>query len=234
MPDWPTSTQLAEQLAAEGRPVMLAMSRGKDALAAWCLLREHDIDVRPYHLWLIPRLEFVRESLDAIEAWSGVRVSEYPHPSFYRWLAGMIYQAPERYRTIRASQLDQFGRIEMADWEDMLREQMGLPADTWIVDGVRAADSPARRIHITSHGPTNERTRKISVVDDWRIADVRAALARHGAPLPEDYELFGRSFDGLDARFTKPLKDHRPDDYRRVLEWFPLADLDHHRWETLA
>jgi hypothetical protein len=43
--------------------------------------------------------------------------------------------------------------------------------------------------------------------------------------------MFGRSFDGLDLRFLVPLKKHRPKDYAKVLEWFPLADLEVFRWE---
>lgn len=36
----------------------------------------------------------------------------------------------------------------------------------------------------------------------------------------------GRSFDGIDYRFLKPIRDHMPADYERILEWFLLADLD--------
>jgi hypothetical protein len=36
--------------------------------------------------------------------------------------------------------------------------------------------------------------------------------------------MFGRSFDGIDLRFVVPLKERRPADYRRVLEWFPLVE----------
>ena len=42
-------------------------------------------------------------------------------------------------------------------------------------------------------------------------------------PLPVDYEMFGRSFDGIDYRFISPIKERFPDDYARILEWFPMA-----------
>jgi hypothetical protein len=41
-----------------------------------------------------------------------------------------------------------------------------------------------------------------------------------------EYEWFGRSFDGIDWRFLAPIKQHAPDDYARILDWFPLADLE--------
>jgi hypothetical protein len=57
-------------------------------------------------------------------------------------------------------------------------------------------------------------------------ADVMADIERHGIKLPVDYELFGRSFDGIDYRFVKPLRDRLPKDYERIKFWFPLIDLE--------
>ena len=51
----------------------------------------------------------------------------------------------------------------------------------------------------------------------------------HHIELPCDYAWFGRSFDGIDKRFTKVLKDKAPDDYATLLEWFPLLEVDHVR-----
>ena len=54
-------------------------------------------------------------------------------------------------------------------------------------------------------------------------------ISGHHIELPCDYEWFGRSFDGIDKRFTKVLKDKAPDDYATLLEWFPLLEVDHVR-----
>ena len=48
---------------------------------------------------------------------------------------------------------------------------------------------------------------------------------------PPDYELFGRSFDGLDMRFMKPLREKRPDDFAVVKKWYPFIEADEKRWE---
>jgi len=52
-----------------------------------------------------------------------------------------------------------------------------------------------------------------------------AWIDQAGIPLPVDYEWFGRSFDGLDFRFLEPMSRFAPADYERVLDWFPLADV---------
>lgn len=48
--------------------------------------------------------------------------------------------------------------------------------------------------------------------------------------LPPDYELFGRSFDGLDMRFMKPLREKRPKDFEVVKQWCPFIEADEKRW----
>ena len=66
--------------------------------------------------------------------------------------------------------------------------------------------------------------RKVSTIYDWQKHEVMDAITQAGIPLPVDYEWFGRSFDGIDRRFLEPLRNHAPEDYQRVLDWFPLAD----------
>lgn len=217
------SVDIREDLAAVGAPVLLAMSGGKDALAAWVALRDAGVDVRPYYMYLVPGLEFVDESLARIEEHFGRRVARYPHPSLYRWLNNFTFQSPERLAVIEAARLPSPTYEQIVS---LIREDFGLPATTWVADGVRAADSPVRRMSIIRHGAMKPAKRKVSPIWDWRKREVLDGLAGAGIPLPPEYEWFGRSFDGLDYRFLEPLSRHAPDDYARILEWFPLAELE--------
>lgn len=216
------SAELRNQLAAEGKPVFLGFSRGKDSLAAWLAMREAGITVVPYHLYLVPGLRFVEDSLKFYEDFFDTKIINLPHPSLYRWLNGFLFQPPERCAIIEAAQLPEPTYEDLAS---ILRDDLDL-SDAWNADGVRAADSPNRRMAMVTHGPVREQLRKVSPVWDWRIADVRDALKRHSCPLPPEYEWFGRSFDGIDFRFLDPISQHAPDDYARILDWFPLADLE--------
>jgi hypothetical protein len=67
---------------------------------------------------------------------------------------------------------------------------------------------------------------EVEVRADEREAEVLDRIAAAGIALPVDYEWFGRSFDGIDYRFIEPLSRHAAEDYRRVLDWFPLAELE--------
>lgn len=213
---------------AEQDKTLLAFSTGKDAIAAWLAIRDHFDEVVPYYLYLIPGLEFVDESLGYYEQFFGVRITRLPHPSLYRWLNNFVFQPPERCLVIEQARLPMF---DYADVRQVMCEDKGLPLETLVADGVRAADSPMRRIAIQTHGSISKRLGKYHPVWDWRKADLVGAFRKAGVRLPEDYRLFGRTFDGLDLRFTLPLKKHRPRDYQRILEWFPLIDLEVWRYE---
>lgn len=208
---------------------LLAFSTGKDAIAAWLAIRDSFDKVHPYYLYLVPGLEFIEESLGYYEQWFGTKIARLPHPSLHRWLNALTFQPPQRCLVIEQAKLPSF---TYADTRRALIEDLGLQSDMLVADGVRAADSPIRRLAIKTHGPISWRQSKYHPVWDWLKADLLACFKRHGVKLPIDYRLFGRSFDGLDLRFLLPLKRHRPADYRRVLEWFPLAELEVFRWES--
>jgi hypothetical protein len=181
--------------------------------------------VIPYHLYLIPGLKFGRESLDYYAEWFGCDgpILNLPHPSLNRWLNHFVHQPPERCAVIDAADLPEYSYGQI---NDMVRERCKLPADAWILDGVRAADSPNRRMALKSHGSINETARTQKIVWDWRKTHVYGAIEDAGLDLPPDYKWFGRSFDGIDRRFLEPLRDGAPEDYQTILDWFPMADLE--------
>lgn len=225
----PSSEEVRARLAAEGRPVCVAFSGGKDCIAANLALREAGIETRLAHMYLIPgkepgtTLDFVEDGLKALEDAFQQKVHRYPHPSLYRWLVNLVFQPPERCAVIEAANL------VVPEYEDtwaIIRHDLGLDPDTWVADGVRAADSLTRRASIKLHGAMKEESRKVSPIWDWLTGRTYGYIEDHGIPLPVDYELFGRSFDGLDHRFLSPIKEHFPRDFEQILEWFPLADLE--------
>lgn len=222
IPGIATSAEIRAQLAEAGDPIFLAFSGGKDGVAAWIALRDAGVTVVPYHMYGVPGLRHVDETIERFEQHFGQRVERYPHPSLYRMLNNLVFQPPERIAVIEAAALPNITYEQIVGF---LREDHNMP-DAWVADGVRAADSIIRRVSIKKHGPMKQASRKVSPVWDWRKRHVLDAIRADGLQLPPEYEWFGRSFDGIDYRFLEPLKRNRPDDYATVLEWFPLADLE--------
>lgn len=229
VPGQPPSTEIRARLKAENRPVLVAFSGGKDAIATNLALRDAGIETHLSYLLYIPgrelgrTLDFVEQSLADLEREFGQTIHRYPHPSLYRWLNAFMFQPPERIETIRAA------AFPVPKYEEiwaLIRQDLGLAPDTWLADGVRAADSIVRRTSFTTHGAMKEGSRKVSPIFDWRKHEVLDRIAAAGIKLPVDYELFKRSFDGLDYRFLKPISEAFPRDYEQILEWFPLCELE--------
>ena len=227
------SEEIVRQVRREtGGKTLLAFSTGKDSIAAMLAIRDHFDEVIPFYLYLVPGLEFVEESLDYYERtlFGGRHIIRMPHPSLYRWLNGCVYQPPHRAPVIDAARLPEF---DYKDVHDLIR--MDYDADkAMVATGVRAADSPMRLVSIKQHGAILRSKGEYFPVWDWKKARLLSEIQRSGVKLPIDYRVFGRSFDGLDARFLIPMRDHLPNDYRRVLEWFPLLEADIFRAERMA
>jgi hypothetical protein len=206
------------------RRVLLAFSCGKDAIGAWLQLRRAGFDVIPSYRYLIPRLGFVEDSLRYYEGWFGTKIIRVPHPSIYRMLNNLMMQAPERCLAIEQAELGLYYDYNEAN--RVTRKVAGCPMNTFCATGVRLSDSVQRRTAGKAHGVLNPRDLGFWPVFDWTAQRLDDEITEAGVELPVDYELWGRTFDGVDLRFLKPLKERFPEDYAKVLEWFPLAELE--------
>lgn len=223
-----TSEELCRYLADRSDTVILSFPLGKDAIGSWLHLREYFPRVIPYYLYLVPDLEFVNRSVRYFEDFFGTRIIQLPHPSLYRMLNNLTFQAPENCHIIEEMWLHGFDYTDIREW--VLRDY-DLPKSTFIASGVRRNDSLARRISIKRHGALNDKQMTFFPCFDWDKKRLVTRLYDAKVKLPVDYKLFGRSFDGIDYRFLKPIHDYFPADYRRILEFFPLAELEIKRRE---
>lgn len=234
MPSYqPPGEEIVAKVRAETGPKsLLAFSTGKDSIAAALAIRGSFDEIVPVYLYLVPDLDFVEESLAYYERtlFGGRRILRMPHPSLYRWLNGCVYQPPHRAPVIAAARLPEF---DYRDVHDLIRDQEGA-AGALCATGVRAADSPMRRVSIMQHGPILHSKGEYFPVWDWNQDRLIREITASGVRLPIDYRIWGRTFDGLDARFLVPMKRHLPADYAKVLEWFPLAEAAVYRLERMA
>lgn len=232
--EWPPrgETLLKAVRKTYGPRALLAFSTGKDALASALAMREHFDEIVMVYFELVPGLSFVRESLAYYEEFFGQKIYRLPHPTFYEWLRTSAFQTPSRIGLIAGFDLP--AEYDYMAAHDMLREHEGLDEAVPCANGIRAADSPMRRVSLMTHGPISYTSRQWSPVWEFKKQDVLDILDRNAVKLPVDYRVFGRTFDGLDYRFVKPLKEHFPDDYAKVLEWFPLVELGIWRVERMG
>lgn len=226
----PGSTEVRRWVVeACGGRVMLSFSRGKDAIGAWLALRDDGAEVVPMFLETVPGLAFVEESLAYYEAFFGCRIWRCPHPGFYKAIDAALFQPPAN--AARLARLHLHRRIEYRDCFDGLAEVAGCAP--WYATGVRASDSLTRRMALATHGPLVHSQKKAHVIWDWTPTILMERIKRSGVMLPVDYRMFGRTFDGLGIEYLHAVKRFFPADYARILEFFPLAELEVFRDEQM-
>jgi len=210
-----------------GNRVLCSFSRGKDSIAMALYLLERGFDLVFYYLDWIPGLSWVDESISYYEEWFGQHIIRLPHPLFWQYLNSFFYQPPERVAVIRA--ID-FPRYDLADIDDILCHQLGAPG-MYTAVGMRAADGIMRRNLMQQQGVLGTKHRRYFYpIWDWNIEQVSRVILDSGIKLPVDYELWGRTATDFTYDFLKGVRDHFPADWQRVLQWFPLADLELFRY----
>jgi hypothetical protein len=222
----PSGEEIIKTMKKTSDTVLLAFSGGKDALGCWLALRKH-FKVVPFFKWYVPDLEFQRRSLDYYEKFFKTRIMRVPHHNVYLMLNSTVWQPPAYAELLNASKLTVPNASDIAD---LVREDCGLP-HAYIAVGIRITDSPQRRAALLNHGPIREATKTVWPCWDWNDARLAAEIEKSGLKLPVDYQMYGRSFDGLNYQYTAELKRRFPEDYQRVLELFPLVEADVKRRE---
>lgn len=226
-----TSDELCAYVAElSGDTCLLSFSTGKDALAAWSKAKPYFKRIVPFYMYLVPDLGFVECSLQYYEERLGTPILRMPHPGMVRMLRELVFQPPERVEAIDCAVLP---RLTYEHVEAHVRKAAGAP-DAYVAIGTRTADSPIRLANVRRYGAVNHRRKSFFPVFDWRLADVIGCIEREHIKLPVDYRLFSRTFDGLDYRFLEPIRREFPLDYERILQWFPLADVELKRREFAA
>ncbi len=223
-----TGSETIAAIREQTDTVLLGFSCGKDSIACWLECRKHFPRIVPFYMYLVPDLEFIEGSLRFYERWFGTPILRVPHPSLYRMWNHCVFQPPQNRGIIQAANL---ASLDYLDLHNLIREQVGLPDSAYCATGVRAVDSPYRLISIKRNGPIHHRKRQFFPIWDWHKARLLEEITAAKIPLPVDYRLFGRSFDGIDYRFLAPIKQRFPRDYARILEYYPMADLELFRRE---
>lgn len=225
-----TSKEGIDFVKSQTDTVVLSFSGGKDAIACWLRIREEFKTIIPVYFYIIPDLEFVEEALRYYEDFFKTKIYRIPHPSLYRMIKYGVYQPHWRYEEIDNWGLEEFTYREAIDW---LCEDYGFGKNLWTVIGTRKNDSIIRRVFFNRHGPVHYGEKKLFPIMDLSKQDLIDLFEKEKIHLPIDYKIFGRSFDGIDYRFLKPIKKHFPRDYERIKELFPLVDVEIFRAEVV-
>lgn len=202
--------------------VALSFSCGKDSIASWLYLRERGIKVHPYFFDLCPGLPMTEEALRYYEDFFETKITVIAHPKLFPWMVDGLHQPKHRMEAITKVGLPKY---TTEDCMAAVADEVGNP-EIWHAVGVRANDSMNRRAAYAKTKGVVDSRRVFWPIAEMTIAELEAILAKHKCKLPRDYELFGRSFDGLHIGYIKPICERSPKDWEVLKFWFPMIETE--------
>lgn len=219
------SEKLMEEFSAKNDKILLSFSRGKDSIGCWLQLLKYykPENIYPFHLYTIPGMKWEEESVKYYENFFGTKILQIPHPRLYRMLKNSIFQTYESYLKIKEMNLHNFNYDFCMT---MARIHYKLPDDIFVAIGNKRSDNINRAMQMKKSNGLQESKSKIFPIYDWTDSVLKSKIIEAKVKLPIDYELFGRSFDGLQYEFIEPIKRNFPDDYEKIKTWFPLIGVE--------
>lgn len=225
------SKELMQQMADKtGGTTLLAFSTGKDALASWVELRKYFHTIVPVYYYLVPGLSFIERSLNYYEDFFQTKIIRLPNPHIHRMLNNAVYQTKISWNVVRSFAFPQVKREQLCEW---VKTDFNIDSKAYTAIGNRMYDNLQRYRSINKFGAVNDKIKTFFPIYDYKIADVVKSIKEANIKLPVDYTVFGKTFDGLDYRFIKPIKEHWPNDYEKIKSFFPLIDSEIMRYEQL-
>lgn len=213
---WQKSTEDAQQ-------VLVGLSGGKDSLVTLDLAVQvfGSANVVAFAMYLVRGLRCFEGPIEIAAARHRIAVEYVPH-----WTLGNMM----KYATLMSHRGDAhlWRDTKLVDIEQLVRQRTGVD---WIVYGHRAGESIERRGMLNRCQGFNSDARRVYPVWRWRTEDVWSYMGARAIPPPPT---FGKHrLSGVDLRPETLLyiREHFPDDYRKILEVFPFAEAQLRRWE---
>jgi phosphoadenosine phosphosulfate reductase len=200
--------------------VICYFSGGKDALCTLDLCLSRFRRVVPVFMYYIPGLSFQEEMLRYAERRYATPIIRIPHWNLPEVLKAGVLRFP-------GQRTDNLRKLTIADTDRYLRSHTGIH---WIASGEKCIDSVERNAMIKNNGGIDAGRGRIWPIAHWSNQSVYSHLKRQQIPLPAEYKFkfaggAKRSFGGrLWMDECVWLRDHFPEDWKKVLAMFPLAE----------
>lgn len=207
-------------VASKSSKALLFYSGGKDNIVLLDLMAKHFDEIVLVFMYLVPGLEQVDKYLSYSKAkYPNVRILQVPHWNLSYINAYGLFTEPK----------DDVRMVKLRHIDETVREQTGIDYTFY---GMKKADGMSRRIMLSQyhlHAITDGG--KVYPLSLWTKQHVLEYIRHHKLPSPIEYTKHGRSQGlGLNADCMLYLRDNYPNDLKKMLAAFPLAEkilIDH-------
>jgi phosphoadenosine phosphosulfate reductase len=208
---WQDTLDLLREKQKESDEILLAFSGGKDSLVCLDLCSRVFKTVKCFFMHFVPNLKCTEDALDYARARYNVSIVQYPHWVLIKCLKEGVY-------------CDEGNNSEtLPDWT--LRDVYDLAkADAqtkYIVTGAKDADSLWRRRFFTT---TKHWSDLVYPIRKWNKLDVLAYCKVRNIPVPKMSTAASATGVDLSTPSLLFVHQHFPEDFKRLLKWFPYAE----------
>lgn len=190
--------------------VIVSFSMGKDSIVVLDLAMKYFKKVHAFYMYMVPDLEFQERALKKYEQIYNIKIERVPH-----------FETSEFYRYGSFREADYFvPKVTINDVYEHVRDLFGCH---WIAGGERKADSIFRNGMINKSTSLDVKRGRMYPLAYWKKADVLRYIKLNKCYMPRFYKELGFSLHSLAGKELYQLKQFYPDDYKRVLKFFPEA-----------
>ena len=211
------TSECLEFLKSQTSEVILFYSGGKDSMTLLDMLTKYGFKVHCAFMYFVKNLEHIDQYLNWARKKYNVEIAEFPHFMLSQYLS-------DNYYTLHTH--NEVKEYKQADIEEMARQHFKCD---WVVSGIKASDSMVRNFMMKSYllNSIEPNTKHAYPLSQWKKGHVVAYIKQNRLPTPISYETVNNKSAGmdLDGEVLLFLKRKYPNDYKKVLEIFPLAEL---------
>ena len=198
--------------------VIVGFSGGKDSIVTLDLCFRYFKRVQAFFMYLVPGLEFQEKMLRWYENKYKTEIIRIPHFEVSEFLKYGSF-------TLYDQNVDVVG---ITDTYEYIRQKTGIH---WIAAGERCADSIVRNAMIKQSGSIDYKRGRFYPIAYWKKNDVLQYIKLRRLYLSPEQKKLGFSFRSLSGNELAVIKEHYPDDYKKILRVYPFAGAAVERFE---
>jgi len=210
--------------ALTDRAILFHSATGKDSIALLDLMRPHFDNILCVYMYIVPELEHINKYIDYAENKYKVKFIQIPHYALYSYIKS-------GYLGIKKNENTKLPKLSQ------LTERICLKYGIdWAFFGFKQSDSMNRRLMLRTYenNTINHKTKRCYPLSEWKNNDVLKYIETKQLINPINYggnaQSSGTSID--DINFLLWCKNNYPNDYKKILSYFPLAEIKVYKHEN--
>lgn len=198
--------------------VIVAFSGGKESIVTLDLCKRYFKNVKAFFMYIVPDLSFQERTLQWYEKKYQIEIMRIPHMDvceFFHY--GSFRPGDPTFPIVSITDIYKYVRLQTDVW--------------WIAAGERIDDSIVRRAMMKKSGSIDVQRGRLYPVSAWKKREIMDYIKFHNLYLSTDSRKLGFSFCSLWGKELSMVKQHFPDDYRKIINIYPFAEAGVLRYE---